>query len=105
LSQAVTEQQQKIDCLQRVLRINPGNVEAQTRLRQMFSPPEERVGRSTPPPPPVFPRRLDRLLPPRRNHRTWMPCAPQRLLIQSSNENRDCASRNHSGLRSGRQPW
>jgi hypothetical protein len=43
LSQAVTEQQQKIDCLQRVLHINPGNVEAQARLRQLLSPPEERA--------------------------------------------------------------
>jgi hypothetical protein len=42
LSQAVPEQRQKIDCLQRVLRINPGNVEAQTRLRLLLSPPEER---------------------------------------------------------------
>ena len=55
LSQAVTEQQQKIDCLQRVLRINPGNVEAQARLRQLFSPPEEHVAPIVAPPPPVAP--------------------------------------------------
>jgi hypothetical protein len=51
LSQAVVEQQQKIDCLQRVLRINPGNVEAQRRLQQLLSPPEEvAVPLVTPPP-------------------------------------------------------
>src|SRR5512143_4236199 len=53
LSQAVTEQQQKIDCLQRVLRINPGNVEAQARLQQLLSPPEERAA-----PPPASPREI-----------------------------------------------
>jgi hypothetical protein len=56
LSQAVTEQQQKIDCLQRVLRINPGNVEAQTRLRLLLSLPEERsvpIGRAATPDRPV----------------------------------------------------
>jgi hypothetical protein len=51
LSQAVVEQQQKIDCLQRVLRINPGNAEAQTHLRQLLSPPEERVAPIVTPPP------------------------------------------------------
>jgi len=40
LSQAVTDQSQKIDCLQRVLRINPANAEAQTRLTGLLSPPE-----------------------------------------------------------------
>jgi hypothetical protein len=47
LSQAVTEQQQKIDCLQRVLRINPANAEAQTRLKRLLAPPDE--------PPPIVP--------------------------------------------------
>jgi hypothetical protein len=47
LSQAVTEQQQKIDCLQRVLRINPANAEAQARLRRLLAPPDE--------PPPIMP--------------------------------------------------
>jgi hypothetical protein len=58
LSQAVTEQQQKIDCLQRVLRINPANIEAQARLRQLFSPPEERIAPIVTPPasPPAPPR-------------------------------------------------
>lgn len=55
LSQAVVEQQQKIDCLQRVLRINPGNAEAQTRLRQLLSPPEERATPIAPPASPVPP--------------------------------------------------
>ena len=50
LSQAVTEQQQKIDCLQRVLRINPGNVEAQKRLRLLLSPLEERAAPMVVPP-------------------------------------------------------
>ncbi len=49
LSQAVTEPRQKIDCLQRVLRINPGNVEAQARLRQLLAPPSERTTPSVPP--------------------------------------------------------
>ncbi len=40
LSQAVTGQSQKIDCLQRVLRINPANAEAQTRLTRLLAPPE-----------------------------------------------------------------
>jgi hypothetical protein len=57
LSQAVTEPRQQIDCLQRVLRINPGNVEAQTRLRLLLSPPEEHAAPIAPPPapPPVSP--------------------------------------------------
>ena len=38
LSQAVSEQRQKIDCLQHVLRLNPGNIEAQTQLRQLLTP-------------------------------------------------------------------
>ncbi len=49
LSQAVMEQKQKFDCLQRVLRINPTNAEAQTRLRRLLGPPDE------PPPPPLQP--------------------------------------------------
>src|SRR5512143_1582377 len=55
LSLAVAEQQQKIDCLQRVLRLNPGNVEAQTRLRQLLSPPERITPSVTPSAPPVVP--------------------------------------------------
>jgi len=56
LSQAVAEQQQKIDCLQRVLRINPDNREAQSRLRLLLSPPEERAApiiTPSPAPPPA----------------------------------------------------
>jgi hypothetical protein len=41
LSQAVTEQKQEIDCLQRVLRINPANAEIQARLRRLLTPPDE----------------------------------------------------------------
>jgi hypothetical protein len=55
LSHAMAEQQQKIDCLQRVLRINPGNVEAQTRLRLLLSPPEERAAPIVAPPAPPTP--------------------------------------------------
>lgn len=51
LSQAVTDQKQKIDCLQRVLRINPANAEAQSWLRRLLAPPEE-----LPPPLPAPPR-------------------------------------------------
>ena len=56
LSQAVAEQRQKIDCLQRVLRINPDNREAQSRLRLLLSPPEERAApiiTPSPAPPPA----------------------------------------------------
>jgi hypothetical protein len=68
LSQAVTEQRQKIDCLQRVLRINPGNVEAQTRLRLLLSPPEERAAPIvTPPPPAPPPTRSAEVAPPKRS--------------------------------------
>ncbi len=55
LSQAVTEQQQKIDCLQRVLRINPDNAEAQARLRQLLSPTVEPIAPSVAPLPPAVP--------------------------------------------------
>jgi len=41
LSQAVTEQKQEIDCLQRVLWINPANAEVQARLRRLLAPPDE----------------------------------------------------------------
>ena len=50
LSQAVSVQQQKIDCLQRVLRINPANAEAQARLKQLLAPPPESVAPIAPPP-------------------------------------------------------
>ena len=50
LSQAVMEQKQKIDCLQRVLRINPANAEAQTRLRRLLAPPDEPPPTMPPPP-------------------------------------------------------
>ncbi|HTP09132.1 MAG TPA: hypothetical protein VMP08_12830 [Anaerolineae bacterium] len=69
LSQAVTEQQQKIDCLQRVLRINPGNVEAQARLRKLLSPPEERAAPIVTPPPTIVPPPA----PPRDTPRTAPP--------------------------------
>lgn len=50
LSQAVIEQKQKIDCLQRVLRINPANAEAQARLRRLLAPPDEPPPMMPPPP-------------------------------------------------------
>ncbi|CAG0933280.1 hypothetical protein TFLX_02974 [Thermoflexales bacterium] len=50
LSEAVAEPRQKIDCLQRVLRLNPGNVKAQARLRQLLTPAPERVAPIVTPP-------------------------------------------------------
>src|SRR5512136_1661710 len=41
LSQAVTEPKQEIDCLQRVLRINPANAEVQARLSRLLAPFDE----------------------------------------------------------------
>ncbi len=50
LSMAVTDQRQKIDCLQRVLRINPANAEAQAKLVGLLAPsPTPSPAREAPP--------------------------------------------------------
>ncbi len=49
LSLAVNEPKQQIDCLQRVLRINPGNTEARVRLTKLLAPP---------PPPEIYPSQV-----------------------------------------------
>ena len=53
LSSVVSDPRQKMDCLQRVLKINPRNVEAQTRLDQLVTPP--RPARPVRPSPTVTP--------------------------------------------------
>ncbi|HSD83984.1 MAG TPA: hypothetical protein VLG46_09010, partial [Anaerolineae bacterium] len=79
LSEAVVEPRQKIDCLQRVLRLNPGNVAAQVKLRQLLAPPP--VALVTPPPaPPLRPappvRESAREVPPARSAEAAVPQYP-----------------------------
>src|SRR5512139_1218747 len=56
LSTAVDDPRKQIECLQRVLRINPANKEAQDRLMKAMAQPAEV---KTPPPPVFQPREPD----------------------------------------------
>jgi hypothetical protein len=48
LSEVVPTLKQKVDCLQRTLRINPANAEARTRLANLLIPPAERWPQPSP---------------------------------------------------------
>lgn len=55
LSAAVTDPKQKIDCLQRVLKINPANTRAQRELPKLLRPPTDELKPTpTPPSTPAF---------------------------------------------------
>jgi len=70
LSTAVDDPRKQIECLQRVLRINPANTEAQSRLMKVMA-----AQTAVPPPPPVVDRSIAASQPPINEPAPYVPPA------------------------------